>query len=84
MLVVRRVTATSLINVERDVRSGRLQAVLPDWRIQPTEVYIATTSRLVPGKARGFIDHVVQHLGRATSATAPTQGLATPNTTWAL
>ncbi len=62
------IAQTSLINVERDVRSGRLETVLPDWRIRPTEVYIATTSRLVPAKVRGFIDHLTRHLGKVGSA----------------
>lgn len=62
------IAQTSVINVERDLRSGRLETVLPDWRIRPTEVYIATTSRLVPAKVRGFIDHLTRHLGKVGSA----------------
>jgi DNA-binding transcriptional LysR family regulator len=59
------IASTSLINVERDVRAGRLEAVLPDWRIPQTDIYVATTSRLVPAKVRSFIDHTSRHLGKA-------------------
>jgi DNA-binding transcriptional LysR family regulator len=64
------IAASSLINVERDVKSGRLEAVLPDWRMPQTDIYVATTSRLVPAKVRSFIDHAAQHLSRAFAATA--------------
>lgn len=64
------IATTSLINVERDVKSGRLEAVLPDWRPPQTDIYVATTSRLVPAKVRSFIDHAAQQLSRAFAATA--------------
>ncbi len=64
------IAATSLINVERDVRSGRLEAVLPEWSLPQTDIYVATTSRLVPAKVRSFIDHAAQHLARTFAATA--------------
>ncbi|GJE43480.1 HTH-type transcriptional regulator DmlR [Methylobacterium soli] len=58
----RGITCASLINVERDLDSGRLHPVLSDWSLPPTSVYIVTTSRLLPAKARRFIDFVTKRL----------------------
>ena len=50
------------LSVERDVTNGRLVQVLPEWDLAPTPVYIVTTSRLLPAKARSFIDYAMKQL----------------------
>lgn len=67
----RGIAVLSLINVARDVERGRLEPLLTEWVIPPTDVYIVTTSRLVPAKARLFIDHLAQHLGTVFSDVRP-------------
>lgn len=60
-------------NVEQvadDVKHGLLERVLPDWRLPPTPIYIVTTSRLLPAKARSFIDFATRRLGTALRTTA--------------
>ncbi|WP_246697024.1 LysR family transcriptional regulator [Methylobacterium planeticum] len=71
----RGITTASLINVERDLDSGRLDPVLPDWLLPPTSVYIVTTSRLLPAKARRFIDFVTKRLNTVFSSAARTPEL---------
>ncbi len=48
--------------VEADVEAGRLEQVLPDWRLPPTSVYVLTTSRLLTARARSFVDHAARRL----------------------
>ena len=66
----RGITMASDINVERDVRSGRLEAVLPDWELPETSVYIVTTSRLLPAKTRSYIDFMSRRLNGVFSGAA--------------
>jgi DNA-binding transcriptional LysR family regulator len=54
--------STHRLSVERDVVNGRLEQVLPEWDLPPTPVYIVTTSRLLPAKARSFIDCAMRQL----------------------
>lgn len=56
------IISTHRLSVERDLVSGRLEQVLPDWGLPPTPVYIVTTSRLLPAKTRCFIDFAMKHL----------------------
>ncbi|WP_310347534.1 LysR family transcriptional regulator [Methylobacterium sp. BE186] len=58
----RGITMSSDINVQRDVHRGRLEPVLPDWQLPATPVYIVTTSRLLPAKARSYIDFISKRL----------------------
>lgn len=62
-------TRANVINVDNDVSTGRLERVLPDWRLPATPVYFVTTSRLLPAKARSFIDFATKRLA-AVLATA--------------
>jgi DNA-binding transcriptional LysR family regulator len=64
------ITPANLINVERDLASGKLERVLPEWRLPPTPVYIVTTSRLLPAKARSFIDFATKRLQAILAAVA--------------
>ncbi|MBB3901033.1 DNA-binding transcriptional LysR family regulator [Methylobacterium brachythecii] len=64
------ITSANLINVERDLISGKLERVLPDWWLPPTPVYIVTTSRLLPAKARTFIDFATRRLSAILIAVA--------------
>lgn len=57
------ITTANVIQVAQDVQEGRLQRVLPEWRLTPTPIFIVTTSRLLPAKARSFIDVVTRRLG---------------------
>ncbi|GJE27132.1 HTH-type transcriptional regulator DmlR [Methylobacterium organophilum] len=62
------ITGANIISVDRDLASGRLERVLPEWRLAPTPVYIVTTSRLLPAKSRSFIDFVTKRLGAVLGA----------------
>ena len=55
-------TRANIINVDNDVSTGRLARVLPDWTLPATPVYFVTTSRLLPAKARSFIDFATKRL----------------------
>ncbi|GEP09140.1 hypothetical protein MGN01_09850 [Methylobacterium gnaphalii] len=72
------ITAANMINVERDLNSGKLERVLPDWWLPPTPVYIVTTSRLLPAKARSFIDFATRRLNAILVAVA--RGTPVPET----
>lgn len=48
--------------IQADLESGVLEQVMPDWTLQPTPVYIVTTSRLLPAKVRSFIDFVTMRM----------------------
>jgi len=50
------------LSVKRDVVNGRLEQVLSEWDLPPTPVYIVTTSRLLPAKARSFIEFAMRQL----------------------
>jgi DNA-binding transcriptional LysR family regulator len=54
--------STHRLSVERDLVDGRLEQVLLEWDLPPTPVYIVTTSRLLPAKARSFIDFAMKQL----------------------
>ena len=56
------IAATNVISVHRDLVEGRLERVLPEWRLPSTPVYIVTTSRLLPAKSRTFIDFAAKRL----------------------
>ncbi len=45
-----------------DVAAGRLQQVLPGWAPPEIPVYAVTASRLIPAKARLFIEFLAQRL----------------------
>lgn len=64
------IAAANVISVDRDVLSGRLERVLPDWRLPSTSVYIVTTSRLLPAKSRSFIDFAMKRLQLLLAAAA--------------
>lgn len=74
------VAVANVINVENDLARGRLERVLPEWSLQPTPVFIVTTSRLLPVKTRSFIEFVVKRLNgtlsRAAASTAETMRVA--------
>jgi DNA-binding transcriptional LysR family regulator len=54
--------AVNLGCIQADLESGVLEQVMPDWTLQPTPVYIVTTSRLLPAKVRSFIDFVAMRM----------------------
>ena len=62
------VATANVIQVGQDVQERRLVRVLPEWRLAPTPIYIVTTSRLLPAKARSFIDVVSKRLGTLLNA----------------
>jgi len=39
-----------------EVASGRLRRVLPDWNMAPLQVHVVTATRLLPARARLFIE----------------------------
>ncbi|KQT51332.1 LysR family transcriptional regulator [Methylobacterium sp. Leaf456] len=63
--------SASLSSVQADLTSGTLEQVMPDWTLQPTPLYIVTTSRLLPAKVRSFIDFAVQRLAAPQSPAGP-------------
>lgn len=64
----RGITTSNVISVDRDLLNGRLERVLPDWSLPPTPIYIVTTSRLLPAKARCFIDFATRRLNTILTA----------------
>jgi len=64
------IAAANVINVDRDVFSGRLERILPEWRLPTTPIYIVTTSRLLPAKSRSFIDFTTKRLQSLLTAAA--------------
>ena len=46
-----------------DVELGRLVRVLPDWSLAPVQVHALTETRLLPARARLFIDFLKAQLG---------------------
>ena len=73
-------TRANVISVDSDVSTGRLQRVLPDWSLPSTPVYFVTTSRLLPAKARSFIDFATKRLATVLAAASgnPRSGGGTP------
>ncbi|MHC8366925.1 LysR family transcriptional regulator [Pseudomonas sp. ZT5P21] len=51
--------------IGEDLASGRLQRVLPEWRVQTLPVYIITETRLVPAKVRVLIDFLTEQFNRS-------------------
>lgn len=60
--------SASLACVQADLASGVLEQVMPNWTLQPTPVYIVTTSRLLPAKVRSFIDFAAKRLAGSSDA----------------
>ncbi|WP_342149831.1 LysR family transcriptional regulator [Methylorubrum sp. SB2] len=60
--------AASLSAVRPDLASGALEQVMADWTLQPTPLYIVTTSRLLPAKVRSFIDFATRRLSVLSDA----------------
>ena len=59
------ITAIDTTLVAEDVAAGRLQRVLPKWRIVPVPLHLLTPSRLVPARVRTFATFLANHLNRA-------------------
>lgn len=64
--------AASLTSIEPDLASDALEQVMPDWTLQPTPVYIVTTSRLLPAKVRSFIDFAGKRLATLSDTASDT------------
>jgi DNA-binding transcriptional LysR family regulator len=55
----------SQVDVEADIRLGRLLHVLPDWRSDPAPVCaLFPSSRQLPSRVRVFLDAMVDRLNR--------------------
>lgn len=58
------ITLHSTWHVMGDLRSGRLQVVLPDHPIAPSAIHaVMPQRRLVPPRVRAFVDFLAQRLG---------------------
>lgn len=58
--------------VEEDIKNGRLESVLDDWRTVATTLYAVYPSRLyLAPKIRVFLDFVAEILGPATALSKP-------------
>ncbi|MBR8655846.1 LysR family transcriptional regulator [Achromobacter sp. Marseille-Q0513] len=44
--------------------AGRIERVLPEWELDPQPLHILSTSRLLPARARVFVDFLTQRLER--------------------
>ena len=60
-----------LLDAEADLKIGALVRVLPEWSGPPLPVSIVTTSRLMPAKARAFIEFAARQLGASLMPGAP-------------
>lgn len=61
------------IYVQRELASGRLQAVLEDWEADRTPVYAVYPSRHLAGKTRAFVDFLVERFSaRRPFSSVPT------------
>ena len=49
-----------------DVQSGRLKHVLPGWGMEPLPIQVLTGTRLLPARARLFIDYLKDRLSAPT------------------
>lgn len=52
--------------VNRAVKAGQLVRVLPDWELLPIQVYVLTTTRLLPAKVQAWIAFLKSELIHAT------------------
>jgi DNA-binding transcriptional LysR family regulator len=50
---------------QEDLASGRLVRVLPDWSLAPIQVHAVTETRLLPARARLFIEFLKTRLREA-------------------
>ncbi len=50
------------VMVREDLLKGRLTHILPAWQLAPVPIHAITISRLLPAKARVFIDFLSQRL----------------------
>jgi LysR family transcriptional activator of dmlA len=58
----------SWIDVEPDLRSGRLVHVLPDWRSDPAPICaLFPSNRLIPTRVRLFVDAMADRLNGKNS-----------------
>jgi DNA-binding transcriptional LysR family regulator len=58
----------SIIDVERDLRDGRLVRVLPKWQSEPAPICaLFPTSRHMPTRVRLFLDAMAERLKRASA-----------------
>ncbi len=59
----------SEIELGADLRAGRLERVLPDWKNGPTPVYaLLPSARHLPVKTRVFLEAVAARLRNAATA----------------
>lgn len=54
-------------------RTGCLRRVLPDWSLGPFPVHVVTETRLLPARARAFVDYLIASLAQGWPAPAPTR-----------
>lgn len=54
-------------------RSGGLARVLPDWSLGPFPVHVVTETRLLPARARAFVDYLMMRLTKGWPGPAPTR-----------
>ncbi len=54
-------------------RSGGLRRVLPGWSLGPFPVHVVTETRLLPARARAFVDYLMTCLAKGWPAPAPTR-----------
>ena len=53
--------------------SGGLRRVLPEWSLGPFPVHVVTETRLLPARARAFVDYLVACLAEGWPASAATR-----------
>lgn len=49
-------------------QSGNLRRVLPDWTVGPFPVHVVTETRLLPARARAFVDYLIECLAQGWQA----------------
>lgn len=60
------ITALPSFVADDALRSGRMERVLPDWRIMTTTIYAAMPTRMhIPARTRVFLDFLVETYGGA-------------------
>jgi len=58
------ITALPSFVADDALRSGRMERVLPDWRIMTTTIYAAMPTRMhIPARTRVFLDFLVEAFG---------------------
>lgn len=50
------------------LQSGALRRVLPDWTVGPFPVHVVTETRLLPARARAFVDYLIECLAQGWQA----------------